>query len=368
MSEDRSLLAHLVPKLTSGVEDAATDALAFILNKSPACMSALVDMLSADGRQLASLLHAKTQVRASDADRPDLVAYDRDGSMRLIIESKFWAPLQDGQPPRYVRHLPCDGPALLLFVAPLARHETLWVKIERQFRDATDLNLGPRRDFGKLWIAEVEESQTDYEERGDSEKCVALMSWDALLTGLEHADTSVDGDIGQVRSLAAQQDQVAFTPLHQEELVASVPRRITSFCDLVDGVVNRGKRDDWLTTKDMKRVNQRDSYTRFAGFLDANASMLIGLALRVDMDQWARIGASPIWLRIWHQQQINGRPIDLDELGTRWNTAGWLPCRREPDWLWIPIELPTGLEYEDVLDEATRQVKRVRDITEQLAN
>ena len=50
-------------------------------------MSALVDMLSADGRQLASLLHAKTQVRASDADRPDLVAYDRDGSIGVSARS-----------------------------------------------------------------------------------------------------------------------------------------------------------------------------------------------------------------------------------------------------------------------------------------
>lgn len=374
MSEDRSLLAHLVPKLTRGVEDAATDALAFILNKSAACMSKLGEMVSADGRQLAPLRQAKTQVTVSDRSRLDLVGYDRADSMRLIIESKFWAPLQDEQAPRYVRHLSCDGPAMLLFVAPLARHETLWVKIERQFQEESDLGLGPRRDIDKLWIAEVDESETDCEAQGDAENCadsekyVALMSWEALLAGLAHADTSVDGDIEQVRSLAAQQDQAAFTPLHPEELVASIPRRIMSFCDLVDGAVNRGKRDDWLTTKDMKRVNQRDSYTRFAGFLDANASMLIGLALRVDMDQWARSGASPIWLRIWHQQQINGRPIDLDELGTRWNTAGWLPCRREPDWLWIPIELTTGLEYEDVLDEATRQVKRVRDITEQLAN
>ena len=365
MSEDRSLLAHLVPKLTPRVEDAATDALAYILNKSAACMSKLVEMVSADGRQLAPLLYAKTQVTVTDElsdesrrSRPDLVAYDSDDGQRLIIESKFWAPLQGGQAPRYVRYLSCDGPATLLFVAPLARHETLWVKVERQFQEASDLKLGPRCDVGKMWVADVV----------GSEKCVALMSWDALLAGLEKADSSADGDIQQVRSLAAQQDQVAFTPLHPEELLASIPGRIMSFCDLVDGVANRGKREGWLTTKDMRTVNQRDSYTRFAGLLDPNGSTLIGLALRVDMYQWARSGTSPIWLRIWHKQTINEQAINLDELGTRWNTAGWLPSHREPDWLWIPIELRTGREYEDVLDEATRQVTRVRDMVLQLAN
>lgn len=363
MSDDRSLLAHLVPKLTRGVEDAATDALAFILNKSASCMSKLVEMVSADGRQLAPLLHAKTQVTLSDKSRLDLVGYDGTGSMRLIIESKFWAPLLAGQASGYVTHLPSDGPAMLMFVAPLARHETLWAKIERQFAETSRLELGQRRDVGKMWVAGVIDS-----EQRDSEKYLALMSWEALLAGLEQADASADGDIQQVRSLAAQQDQVAFTPLHPEELLASIPRRIMSFCDLVDGVVNRGKRDGWLTTNGMKKVHQRDSYTRFAGFLNANADSMIELALRVDMHQWARSGASPIWLRIWHKQKINGQPINLDELATRWNTAGWLPCRREPDWLWIPIELPTGLEYEDVLDEATGQVKRVRDIIDQLGN
>ena len=37
MEDDYSLLAHLVSKLTSQVEDAATDALAYVLNKSESC-------------------------------------------------------------------------------------------------------------------------------------------------------------------------------------------------------------------------------------------------------------------------------------------------------------------------------------------
>ena len=368
MSEDRSLLAHLVPKLTRGVEDAATDAVAYILNKSPACMSKLVEMVSADGRQLAPLRYAKTQVTLPDKSRLDLVGYDRVDSMRLIIESKFWAPLLAGQASGYVRHLSRNGPAMLMFVAPLARHETLWVKIERQFQDASDLQLGDRHDLGKMWVAEVQESQRDSDECIDSEKHVALMSWETLLAGLEHADPSADNDIQQVRSLAAQQDQVAFTPLHPEELLATIPRRVMSFCDLVDGVVNRGKSDCWLTTKGMRKTLQRNRYIRYAGLLGEDERKLIEVALCVDMGQWARSGASPIWLRIWHKQKINGRPINLGELATHWNTAGWLPCRWEPDMLWIPIELPTGLEYEDVLDDATRQVERFRDIAARLVN
>ena len=41
MAQESTLLANLVPRLTSRFEDTATDALAYILNKSPACRDAL---------------------------------------------------------------------------------------------------------------------------------------------------------------------------------------------------------------------------------------------------------------------------------------------------------------------------------------
>ncbi|WP_419947248.1 hypothetical protein [Candidatus Poriferisodalis sp.] len=118
MAEDRSLLGHLLPKLTCGVEDAATDALAFILNRSEACRAALVDLVSQGDCRLASLTRATTQVSPTGKERLDLVAWDSAGSKRLIIESKFWAPLLSGQASGYVKHLADDGPAVLLFVAP----------------------------------------------------------------------------------------------------------------------------------------------------------------------------------------------------------------------------------------------------------
>ena len=41
MPDAFTLLAYLVPRLTNRVEDTATDALAFIFSKSPACRDAL---------------------------------------------------------------------------------------------------------------------------------------------------------------------------------------------------------------------------------------------------------------------------------------------------------------------------------------
>ena len=65
MTDDHSLLSHLVPKLTPQVEDAATDALAYILNMSEQCRKALVDLVSDGDCKLEPLENAKTQVHAS---------------------------------------------------------------------------------------------------------------------------------------------------------------------------------------------------------------------------------------------------------------------------------------------------------------
>ena len=112
MEDDHSLLAHLVPKLTPQVEDAATDALAYILNQSESCREALASLVSEGGHQLLPVHRASTQVTVADDGRLDLVGYDADGSMRLIVESKFWAALLSGQASGYVKHLSADGKAL----------------------------------------------------------------------------------------------------------------------------------------------------------------------------------------------------------------------------------------------------------------
>ena len=92
MVQESSLLAHLVPRLTNRGEDTATDALAFILNKSGACRRAL-DLLLADSNfNLQPIANFQTQVTYKDGSRPDMVGYDRDGGKRLL-SSRSSGPL-----------------------------------------------------------------------------------------------------------------------------------------------------------------------------------------------------------------------------------------------------------------------------------
>ena len=125
-----------MPRLTSQVEDAATEVLAYILNRSPDCRESLRRMLERGaGFKLDEIVRVATQVTYGDGSRPDMTGYDREDAKRLLVESKFWAALREGQP-RYVDQFDHSGSAVLLFIAPQSRIETLWGEILRQFRDA----------------------------------------------------------------------------------------------------------------------------------------------------------------------------------------------------------------------------------------
>ena len=346
MSDDDTLLAHLVPKLTPQVEDAATDALAYILNTSERSRMELVDLVSDDAFRLDDLDLCRTQVVRDDRSRLDLVGYDADGRACLVIESKFWAQLLDGQASSYIDYLTPERPSLLLFVAPEVRHVKLWNEVETQFRrDKPGACLTPVEHRALKRVATVEfEGQR---------KRAALVSWGDLLRHLEAADPSMAPDIRQLQGLARAQDDVAFAPLHAEDLGATVPRRLLDFNRIVNDVVGaRGVHECWMSTEGLKAAPQSDGHLRYFRFVDeVTGRMSTDLALCISYEQWAKSGDTPLWLRIWHDKQVEIDAIRRSYTGT----TRWSPGNH----MWIPLQLRTGVEYHDVLDLVVAELKKI---------
>lgn len=348
MSEEHSLLAYLVPRLTSGVEDAATDALAFILNRSALCRDALAEMVTDGEHRLKPLERASTQVTVDDGGRLDLVAYDADDLPRLIIESKFWAALLSSQASGYVRQLATDGqPATLLFVAPEIRRETLWPKIEGQFAQTDDLQLAESHQDDRLRVADVTCVPSFARWR------VALTSWYALLNRLESADSSMVANIRQLRSLANAQDDKAFAPLHADDFNPAIPRRHLDFCRLLDDVIGRGWSEDWISVEGLRATAQRDGYVRFFQFCaEEGKCKSSAIALYFSADRWMRSGTTPIWLRCWHEPE---------QIALARQTQ--VEYEKDPGGpVWVSLRLLTGVEYPDVLADVVAQVKRIREV------
>ena len=347
MDSESSLLAYLVPRLTSRGEDTTTDALAFILNKSEAGRRALDSLLSEQDLGLAPITKYETQVTYEDGSRPDMVGYDSDGNTRLIVESKFWAALLEGQASGYFSQLEESGPGILLFIAPGTRIETLWTEIRRQMEIGED----PVR------FEPVETADRMRRAKAGPDKRVLLISWDLLLGRLStavSADSQVASDIQQLHGFVEQQDLDAFQPIHREELSPSLARRIRWFNQLIDDVVNRGIENGWMSVKGLKATPQRAGYGRYIRFLtDSGARTSYDSFLCVTVDYWATRGDTPLWLWIGWQTESDFQLRDGSHS---------LRVFEEDGGLWTPIYLKVGVEYHRVLDDVVSQLHRIREI------
>ena len=209
MPDSESLMAHMTPWFYQPVEDRGTDALAFILSRSSACrgvLDSIVNEWEARPNQIAEI---RTQVVEDSQSRPDMVGFDGQGKKRLVVEVKFWAPMQPNQACRYFKRLDERGRGLLLFICPESRATQLWREICGQ--------LDSCKCIGKL--EPVTESEDRHHARiGDSNKRVMLVSWEMLLDRLAAAaqDFGVRSDIHQLRGFVQRENAKAYVPLHPD--------------------------------------------------------------------------------------------------------------------------------------------------------
>ena len=318
MSDDATtLLAHLVPKLTPQVENAATDALGYVLNRSATSREALTDLLGEGGFDMPPIVRVETQVTYEDGSCPDMAGYDETGAKRLLVESKFWASLLSGQVSGYLQQLDASGPSALLFIAPGARIETLWTEVVRQIgEESPETTLGPTTSKNGWRSAMVE----------GVPRRLALVSWDRLLRNM--ADRAADDgvvaeDVRQLRGLAGRQDAEAFLPVRAEELSPDFARRAVGYVRLVDDVVDRGVSQGWMSIDGLKKVPKFHGYGRYFQSVETKKEFWFG----VNHERWARNGDTPLWLR------------------------------RSTDGSWFPVHVKPGVEYQEVLDDAMSKVK-----------
>ena len=348
MADEMTLLAYLVPRLTSRGEDTATDALAFILNKSEACRSAL-DLLLRDGDFApASIARVETQVTDEDGSRPDLVGYDRSGAKRLLVESKFWATLLHGQASGYFGQLEEAGSGVLLFIVPVTRIPILWDEINRQMTSGEDA----------VQLERIEAPQQVRKARViGSDKRVMLVSWALLLDRLAAAvpsDSLVASDIQQLRGLAQREDDEAFQPIHPDEFDPALPRRLRWLNLLVDDVVDgHGVRQGWMSVEGFRATPRREGYGRYFRFADVDGSLF----LCVNYDLWATSGDTPLWLWI-----DGGVPVGPGKLRDKVPSLVSYEGYGTYD---VPIYLKPGVEYETVLNDVVSQVRGIADTIDQ---
>ena len=332
------LLSHIVSRWSNRTEDIAVDALEFILSRSRAARNALQGVVEAVAPSVGELTSARTQVSGSDGARPDLVVYGSDDRERVIVEAKFWAGLTENQPESYLARLPDDGEtSVLLFVAPEARLETLWIELQRRTRH--DAGVADRSEVGGVKCMPIDSGQ----------RYLVLSSWrmvlDRMLTSAVATADPIEADIRQLQALCEREDSAAFLPIKPGEFAPAIPRRILQLNQLVDDVVARARERGFVKTDGLYATSQRYGYGRYIKLGTERADRWGGAWFGVHSELWAQYAETPLWLTFHSGGSWGENVLSVDSLRQRLGEDVWA---RTPNS--IPVHLPTGVEYDAVLD------------------
>ena len=197
-SENDSLLSYIAVRRGVGLEDVATDALSFILNRSASARAAMSDLLADESGPLPITKAEPQAFLLSSGAYPDMKLYDTADELLAYIEAKFWAELTQNQPVTYWEALPTDRRTVLLFLVPQYRvdDDYMWDALVDRLRNAGH-ELGPKvRDKNVISAASKED-----------QRCLMLTSWKHLLQKLadrveQDGDEQAVFEIAELKELA----------------------------------------------------------------------------------------------------------------------------------------------------------------------
>lgn len=352
MADNDTLLAHIIPRLAGGrLENAAVGSLDYILGKSPAALNELNSLALKGGAVLPPITRVRTEVSGQVGDevtRPDLVGFDETGSERLLIEAKFWAGLTGDQVNRYLRRLPRDGAAALLFLAPEARMTTLWPELRARIEQA-----GKGLDENDAVLDGMRGAVVTDTERNTTNQHLMLISWRDLLLALHAAadramDTSgIKEDIRQLRGLTELMDSQEFLPFHKEDFDPVFARRLIDLRSVFESLISR-----CIGQNRVKVHRKKHDETGYGIYLElAEYHAWFGFYYQ----PWARGEAeTPFWIQLWglkhHSPATFNRVVDELKM---WNQVA--------EGNYLPIYVKTGVGREEVVNDMLAQFKKIAD-------
>lgn len=337
-----TLLAHLVPIVTSQVEDAATYALVYILNKSESATKAfntLIKTVIPVPMEVCTGFDAQVTEGGS---RFDFVGYGQNDEKIVIGEAKFDAELGYGQGGGYLNQLP-ESPSVLLFVVPHHRIEYLWGRVTHDVLTWDDgpIELEPADDLpeGIRWS-----------KAKDSHRYLMMVSWRGLLERINEGtkeEQGVQSDVHQLQGLTEDMDMAEFEPIREEELNTSFPQRMLSLIHLVDDALERGNQQQWIGPLGSRwSASQSNSST---GWYLRISRESVPAWFGISHDLWARGDCvnSPLWINLYESSSTLVEAL-----------AAGLELRAA-DETYLPVHIKTNVSYDEVLDDVVIQLKAI---------
>ena len=342
MADNYALLAHVARGFASGTENAATEALAHILNRSANAREGLDDLIRSGVENVGAIVKVRTQAVGSRGTIPDLVGVDEDGEERVLVEVKFWADLTPGQPNDYLKRLPGDKPAVLLFLVPDERIRRLWPVLRKRLAGARLSDLDSERKCVRVDAGQRHMMVSGWTGLLD---CMATRARDA-------GEHDIEADVRQLRGLA----EYAHAPQGDSgepggpgPEASAVERHLRR---IIDAATDRGVGAGWLDRRGLNRTRRWYGYGRFVRFSGSGASPWFG----INRDLYKRNGETLLWLQFGRPARKRGwvNQVQFDALRRE--------CGLREEDGWVPLVPKEDEEFSEVLEGVLVQLARISEV------
>jgi len=296
-----SLLGQFFNRINGSQEDIASEGIVYILQQSAVAKEAIFNYIfNVSGLQFQNL-EIYSQSVGKNNERPDISGVNEKGIEVLIIEAKFWASLTENQPIEYLKRLKDNS--ILIFICPKLRINSLNNEIER-----------------KLSENGLQYKYTEKKYVLDENKQIYITDWLTILGLLKthltkNHEMLLVSDIDQLIGFCEVIDNYSFLPIVDNDLSPSIPKKINSYCDFLDKVVDKLKSSINANTDGLKATPQKYGYTRYINIGNYSISFEVNLKL------WEMVADTPFWITIkennWKQSEM--LKSNLKEIASRKN-------------------------------------------------
>jgi len=281
-----SLLGQFYNRIKGSQEDIASEGLAYILQNSKSARNALHKIIKLDSGLDFDDIKYTTQNVGEKLERTDISGYNFDSKEVIIIEAKFWSSLTDNQPIGYLERLRENS--ILVFICPTLRVRPVFDEVKKRIFEATsEHESNPNNHFIKLV----------------NNKSVVIKTWNEILSAIRlqliQDNDKYLSDIDQIIGFCETVDSNAFMPFQRKDFSPSNAKRINSFYDIADKVLDELKKRKLANTTGLQATPQKYGYTRYFRI----GTMPISLNVRFDF--WEKIADTPFWLCF--RDDINGK-------------------------------------------------------------
>lgn len=277
-----SLLGQFYTRIKGSQEDIASEGLTYVLQRSFAARQALNKIIQAESGLSFEDICYTTQSIGENLERPDISGINNNGKEIVLLEAKFWASLTNNQPIGYLNRL--GDNTILMFVVPTLRVRPVFNELQMRLKQA-GINFEVNNDANHSFNISHDQKKQK----------LTVKTWDEILQpirqSLEESDEQMLlSDINQIIGFCETIDNNSFLPYQNEDFAPSIAKRINSYYDLVDKVIDELTKRGEADTTYLKGYPQRYGYTRYFKI------GTIGLSLSVRFDFWEKIADVPFWL------------------------------------------------------------------------